>query len=112
LFAGDGHRAWAEAQAADPDRLDKNRFAAAKYCWQPRLFDPRLEKWLHRIDRPARILWGDADGVIPLAYGERLAALIPGAALARAPDIGHMLPAEAPEWFADEVARFCAGVAP
>jgi pimeloyl-ACP methyl ester carboxylesterase len=108
LFTGDGWRAFAEAQAADPDTLDKNRIAAARYCWQPRLFDPRLEKWLHRIDRPTRILWGEADRVIPPVYGERLAALIPGATLARAPNAGHMLQAEAPQWFADEICGFIA----
>ena len=112
LHAGDGWRAWAEALAAEPDLLDKNRFAAAKLCWQPRLFDPRLEKWLHRIDKPTRLLWGDADKVIPPAYGERLAALIPGASLARAADAGHMLQAEAPHWFASEVERFLGEVSP
>jgi pimeloyl-ACP methyl ester carboxylesterase len=114
LFAGDGWEAWSAAQQAGTELLDifdKNRFAAAKLCWQPRLFNPKLEKWLHRIDRPTRILWGEEDKIIPPAYGRRLAALIPGASLALVPRAGHLVAVEAPERFADEVQRFCAAAA-
>ncbi|HXQ52106.1 MAG TPA: alpha/beta hydrolase [Stellaceae bacterium] len=114
LFAGDGWKAWTEEQQAGPDALDiidKNRFAAAKFCWQPRLFDPKLEKWLHRIDRPTRILWGEEDRIIPPAYGRRLVELIPAASLALIPRAGHLLPVEAPDRFADETQRFIAGIA-
>ena len=115
LFAGDGSAAWAAAQQATPelqDIFDKNRFAAAKLCWQPRLYDPKLEKWLHRIDRPTRILWGEEDKIIPPAYGSRLAELIPGASVATIPRAGHLLHVEAPERFAEEVQHFIAGIAP
>lgn len=115
LFAGDGSAAWAAAQQATPELqeiFDKNRFAAAKLCWQPRLYDPKLEKWLHRIDRPTRILWGEEDKIIPPAYGPRLAELIRGASVATIPRAGHLLHVEAPQRFADEVERFAAGIAP
>lgn len=112
LFAGDGGPQWLAAQQTSPELLDifdKNRFAAAKLCWQPRLFNPKLEKWLHRIDRPTRILWGAEDRFIPPAYGRRLAELIPGASLTLIPGAGHLVAVEAPERFADDVQRFCAG---
>ena len=115
LFAGDGWQQWNASLTGTPelqDIFDKNRFAAAKMCWQPRLFDPKLEKWLHRIDRPTRLLWGDADKIIPPAYGARLAALIPGASLVPVPGVGHLLPVEAPDRFAAETLRFIAGIAP
>lgn len=115
LFAGDGAAAWAASQQGTPelqDIFDKNRFAAAKLCWQPRLFDPKLEKWLHRIDRPVRILWGGEDRIIPPAYGTRLAELIPGASLVTIPRAGHLLHVEAPKQFAEETQRFVAGIAP
>jgi pimeloyl-ACP methyl ester carboxylesterase len=115
LFAGDGSKEWAAAQQATPelqDIFDKNRFAAAKLCWQPRLFDPKLEKWLHRIDRPTRILWGEEDKIIPPAYGRRLAELIGGASLATIPRAGHLLHVEAPDAFAEEAQRFIEGTAP
>jgi pimeloyl-ACP methyl ester carboxylesterase len=115
LFAGDGHAQWAAEQQATPELqeiFDKNRFAAAKLCWQPRLFDPKLEKWLHRIDRPTRILWGEEDKIIPPAYGRRLAELIGGASLATIPRAGHLLHVEAPDAFAEEAQRFIEGTAP
>lgn len=115
LFAGDGWKPWAEGQQATgelQERFDKNRFAAAKFCWQPRLFDPKLEKWLHRIDRPVRILWGAEDKIIPPAYGTRLAEVIPGASLALVANAGHAIHVEAPDRFADEAARFIAGTTP
>ncbi len=109
LFAGTAGESWAAEQNASPELqeiFDKNRFAAAKLCWQPRLFDPKLEKWLHRIDRPTRILWGEADRIIPQAYGKKLAELIAGASLAALPRVGHMLPAEAPEELAGAAGEF------
>jgi pimeloyl-ACP methyl ester carboxylesterase len=115
LFAGEGWKDWAEAQQGSPeqqDALDKNRYAAAKLCWQPRLFDPRLEKWLHRIDRPTAILWGEEDKIIPPAYGRRLQELVKGAALTMLPRAGHLLHVEAPEPFAAAVERFIAGIRP
>jgi pimeloyl-ACP methyl ester carboxylesterase len=109
LFAGDGAAPWSADQQGTPEQqdiLDKNRFAAAKLCWQPRLFNPKLEKWLHRIDRPVRILWGESDRIIPPVYGGRLAELIPGASVATIPRAGHMLHVEAAEKFAEETRRF------
>jgi pimeloyl-ACP methyl ester carboxylesterase len=115
LFAGDGWAEWDEALHASPelqDIYDRNRFQAAKLCWQPRLHNPKLEKWLHRIDRPTLILWGEEDRIIPPAYGERLAALIAGARLTLVPRAGHLLQVEEPRRFAADVARFIDGVAP
>ena len=114
LFAGAGWKGWHAALQATPEQqeiFDRNRFQAAKLCWQPRLFDPKLEKWLHRIDRPTRIVWGAEDKVIPAVYGERLAALIPGASLSIVAGAGHLLPVERPQDFAAEAQRFLRGIA-
>jgi pimeloyl-ACP methyl ester carboxylesterase len=110
LFAGeDAAASWFAEWQGSPECLatyDKNRHAAAKYTWQPRLYDPRLEKWLHRITLPTQILWGAADRLIPPAHAERLAALIRGAETAMLPDCGHMAETERPELFAETVSRF------
>jgi pimeloyl-ACP methyl ester carboxylesterase len=111
LFVGDGGPQWQAEQLATPDAqeiFDRNRFAAAKLCWQPRLFDPKLEKWLHRIDRPTQILWGEDDKIIPPAYARRLQQAIAGASLALIPGAGHMFHVETPEVFAGAVQRFIA----
>ena len=55
----------------------KNRLATAKLGWQPRLYNPDLHKWLHRITVPTLIVWGDDDKVIPPPYGQAFQKLIP-----------------------------------
>src|SRR5262249_43373642 len=58
-----------------------NRIASARFGWQPRFFNPRLERWLHRVNVPTHIIWGDGDRVIPPAYAEAFHRLIPGSTL-------------------------------
>jgi len=47
------------------DLMLKNSFTVARLAWQPRLYDPHLYKWLHRITLPTLILWGDSDKLLP-----------------------------------------------
>jgi pimeloyl-ACP methyl ester carboxylesterase len=76
-----------------PESIDialQNRFATARVAWQPRLYDPHLAKWLHRIDVPALVLWGANDAVLSPALQAEFVRLIPGARGATIPDCGHM----------------------
>jgi pimeloyl-ACP methyl ester carboxylesterase len=68
----------------------QNSFTMAKLSWQPRLYNPHLKKWLHRITVPTQILWGDQDKVIPTPYGKAYQALIPGSRLQIFADCGHV----------------------
>jgi pimeloyl-ACP methyl ester carboxylesterase len=106
----------AEWQASDAlkEMYDKNRAAAAKYTWQPRLHDPRLAKWLHRIDVPTQIVWGKADWLIPAAHGEALQRAIGqgAASLTVLPGVGHLGDIEAPAQFAEAIIPFIAGLKP
>lgn len=68
----------------------KNRLTTAKLAWQPRLYNPHLDKWLHRIRAPTLVLWGDEDKVIPPGYGPVLADLIPGARSETFGACGHL----------------------
>jgi pimeloyl-ACP methyl ester carboxylesterase len=116
LFAGEEAASrWAGLwQASDEMKeiYDKNRAAAAKYTWQPRLYDPKLARWLHRIDVPTHIVWGEGDFLIPPAHGEELQRLIPGASLTRIAGVGHLCDIEAPTDFAQAVVPFIAGLTP
>jgi pimeloyl-ACP methyl ester carboxylesterase len=67
-----------------------NRIASARYGWQPRFFNPRLERWLHRVDVPTHIIWGDTDRVIPPAYAAAFHRLIPGSAVTMIANAGHL----------------------
>jgi pimeloyl-ACP methyl ester carboxylesterase len=118
LFASEeaASRWSAEWQANDAAKevYDKNRAAAAKYTWQPRLHDPRLTKWLHRIDVPTHIVWGEADWLIPPAHGEALQRAIGrgGASLTMLPGVGHLGDIEAPAKVAEAIIPFIAGLKP
>ena len=67
-----------------------NRIASARFGWQPRFFNPRLERWLHRVNVPTHVIWGDQDRIIPPAYGAAFHRLIPGSKLTTIPNAGHL----------------------
>ncbi len=75
---------------AERQRQMKNMLMLAKVGWQPRFYNPDLRKWLHRIDRPTLIVWGDSDMVIPSPYGPAYRDLIPGSKLAVIQNCGHL----------------------
>lgn len=68
----------------------KNRLTTAKLGWQPRMYNPHLYKWLHRIGTPTLIIWGENDRLLPPAYGPAYRDLIPGARLETIADCGHL----------------------
>lgn len=74
----------------------RNHFTTAKLCWEPRFFDPHLEKWLHRLRLPTQVIWGAEDGLFPPAYGRKLAAAIPGARFELIESCGHLPHLEQP----------------
>lgn len=80
------------APANDDEMLAalKNRETTARLGWNPRLHNPDLPKWLHRIAVPTLIVWGDDDKVLPVSYGPAYRDLIPGAVLEIIPACGHL----------------------
>lgn len=59
--------------------------------------DELLDSRLGALRRPATIIWGDADGIIPLAVGARLHRLIRGSRYEVASRCGHLPQQECPE---------------
>ena len=115
LFADKGAAEWIAAWRASPemeDIYDRNRAAAARYSWSPRLCNPKLDRWLHRIDVPTHIVWGAEDRVIPPAHASALKELIAGATMATLPNCAHMPHIEQPQAFATEISRFIRRAAP
>ena len=84
----------------------KNRLTTAKLAWEPRFYNPDLEKWLHRISTPTLVLWGDQDKLIPPPYGPDLARRIPGAISETFTDCGHLPYVEKADEFVARVTRF------
>lgn len=108
--------AWAEPANGDIDfaklsdselsAIVRGREAFALYGWKPYMHNPRLRRWLHRIDRPTLLLWGAEDGVVTPAYGEGWRQSIPGARLELIPQAGHFPHWEQPEAFVDRLSAF------
>ncbi len=100
LAYADAERGEAAAVRAAADKYQDqavlNRIASARFGWQPRFFNPRLERWLHRVNVPTEIIWGDKDRIIPLAYAQALHRLMPRSTLTIIPDAGHLPHVERP----------------
>jgi pimeloyl-ACP methyl ester carboxylesterase len=93
---------WQRARAAlDIDVVLQDQTALARLAWNPRLCNPQLTYWLHRIDVPTLLVWGEEDRVIPFPCHETFKREIRGAELLALPRAGHALPIER----ADEVAQ-------
>jgi pimeloyl-ACP methyl ester carboxylesterase len=84
----------------------RDREATAFYGWKPYMHDPALAHWLHRIARPALVLWGDKDGVVAPSYGERLAAALPNARFELVAGAAHHPQIEQPDRVAAAIERF------
>jgi pimeloyl-ACP methyl ester carboxylesterase len=109
LFADQSFADRMLAQPLTDEQMDvqiKNRYATARLGWQPRMFDPHLAKWLHRIDIPTLIVWGDSDRLIPPAYAPEFARLIPGSATEVIAGCGHLPHVEKTAEFIGIVNRF------
>lgn len=73
--------------------------------WSTTLLSPprdarstRAESY-RNLSLPTALIWGDKDTVTPLAQGQALAELVPGAALTVLPDVGHIPQVEDPASF-------------
>jgi len=66
---------------------------------------------LSQIDQPTTIVWAEQDRFLPARYDgrtapERLAEEIPGCKLTRLPNVGRLVPEEAPETLVNLVIEF------
>jgi pimeloyl-ACP methyl ester carboxylesterase len=89
----------------------KNRLMTAKLGWSPRMHNPHLRKWLHRISAPTLIIWGDDDQLLPAAYGPAYRDLIPASSLHIIAQCGHLPHVEKAQEFVAKVTQFTQEVA-
>jgi pimeloyl-ACP methyl ester carboxylesterase len=101
----------AEARLAEPvtpesiDAALKNRHTTARLAWEPRLHDPHLPKWLHRIRVPVKVIWGEHDKVLPVKYVDEYRRLLPRADIHVIKAAGHLPQAEKPAEFCNIVCK-------
>jgi pimeloyl-ACP methyl ester carboxylesterase len=108
--------AWADPAKGDVDftnlqeselaAIVRGREAFALYGWKPYMHNPRLKRWLHRIDLPTLLLWGAEDRIVTPAYGEGWRQAIPTARLEIIPQAGHFPHWEQPEAFVERLSAF------
>ena len=109
-------RAWADPERGTVDHtampeteiaaMVRGRDAFTLFGWKPYMHNPRLKRWLHRIDRPTLLLWGEQDRIVTPAYGEGWRAAIPGARLQTIADAGHFPLWEQPEATVRALSKF------
>ena len=85
--------------------IARGRESLAVFGWKPYMHNPRLKRWLHRINIPTQLIWGEQDNIVSLDYAKGWKAEISGAALHTIPDAGHYPHWEQPEAFASLIAR-------
>jgi pimeloyl-ACP methyl ester carboxylesterase len=61
------------------------------------LVGPWLPRWLHRVDMPTLIVWGDQDRILPAGQAAAWNKLIPHSVVRIFPDAGHLVADEKPE---------------
>jgi pimeloyl-ACP methyl ester carboxylesterase len=96
------------AMPVTPEAIDmglKNRHTTARLAWEPRLHDPFLPKWLHRIDVPVKVIWGKEDRILPSSYVPFYRKVFPKAEFHVFENCGHLPHVEAMDKFLEVVCK-------
>lgn len=96
--------------SVDVDVMLQNRAGAARLAWTPRLHNPQLPFWLHRIDVPTLLVWGIEDRICPFSCHLTYMRGIAGAELFALPRSGHALHTERPAEVTTRLEGFFAAV--
>jgi pimeloyl-ACP methyl ester carboxylesterase len=64
---------------------------------QTGLIGPWLPRWLHRVNMPTLIVWGEKDRILPAALAPAWHKLIPHSVIRVFPNAGHTVTDEKPE---------------
>ncbi len=105
---GKGEIDYTSLSDAELAGVARGRESLAVFGWKPYMHNPRLKNWLHRIDIPTHLIWGEQDGIVSTAYGEAWKAAIRGATLETIPHAGHYPHWEQPDRFSSCVNAFTA----
>ncbi|MDX3907278.1 MAG: alpha/beta hydrolase [Pigmentiphaga sp.] len=100
----------ASAATADADIAIRNKVAFARLAWSPRLHNPGLKHWLHRISVPTQLIWGTEDKILPPALADEWQRGLGFERIDLIPDCGHMPLVERPGETVELLSSFIDGV--
>jgi pimeloyl-ACP methyl ester carboxylesterase len=81
------------------------RQTLARFAWQfPD--NPKLTRYLYRVEAPTLIIWGDRDGFVPVAHGQAYHEGIARSELVVVPNCGHLPHVESAESCAQAMLKF------
>lgn len=96
----------ADAPNAEMLQRQQNLGAATKFMWP--IADRGLSRRLPYVSTPTLIVHGESDGLIPSAYADEFARLLPNAEVARISGAGHLPQVEREDEFIAAVEAFLA----
>src|SRR5262249_44989841 len=88
------------------NEVARDRQATALYGWRPYMHNPGLRQWLHRVQVPSLVIWGENDGIVTPDYGRKLCRSLPDGRFAAISQAGPYPQIERPDQIADAIARF------
>jgi pimeloyl-ACP methyl ester carboxylesterase len=86
-----------------------NRYMATKFGWEPRWYNPALERWLHRIRLRTLVLWGENDKNLPSAYAKVWREQLPDVRVEIIAKCGHLPHVEQADITAKHILGFLDG---
>lgn len=98
------------AGTVDPEIAVRNKVAFARLAWSPRLHNPSLKHWLHRISVPVQLIWGTQDMILPHALASAWQQARAVERIDLIPDCGHMPLIERPGETVELLSSFIDGV--
>jgi len=90
----------------------KDKYGLARIGWSPRFHNPELQRWLHRIRCPVRLIWGANDIIAPPGMAQAWTDALENAELAVVKDCGHLPHIEQRAQTLDLITRFVAASKP
>lgn len=100
----------ANAAAVDADIAIRNKVSFARLAWSPRLHNPGLKHWLHRISVPTQLIWGTQDKILPQALAAEWQRAPAIQRVDLIPECGHMPLVERPGETVELLSSFIDGV--
>jgi pimeloyl-ACP methyl ester carboxylesterase len=96
----------AEPSVDQLEMWDICREMSFRIAWKPYMYSQTLPHLLGAVRRPALVVWGDNDKVVPLSAGKQYVEALPDARLEVVEQSGHCVDMEHPEVLAKLVTNF------